>query len=531
MIATRSRSSDGPRGVHPVVLDRRIRDIARVALSAFIPAVLALAITVELPSRDLPLVLGAIVAILAIIALMVSSRLEVTVALLAVYLGMFDGPVKLLTGEREVTASIPNVLILAVCLGAVMRIIVRRERVRLPPLSAWVLAFVGVVMIEAFNPNTLGALKVIAGFRQQLQFVPFFFFGYYLMRSKPRFRRLFIIAGVIAAANGVVSAYQTELSPAQLAAWGPGYHNLIYIGEGSKGGGRIYVSEGEARVRPPGLGSEAGFSGGTGQIALPFCLALLATSRRRRWVAALLCLGALVAIISGLGRAQVIGGSLGVIAFAGLALLAGRRVTRTLASLLAIVVLGVPTAVLLVTSLRGGTFSRYESINVTSSSTVLHKESALALVPRYLEAAPFGFGLGIEGPVSGVGGHDTNLINGHEPTSETQYNFIVDELGAPGLLVWTALSLYMIFMIARGMRMVRDGDLAIMLAGFFAPFISLFLESTTGAFTNSAVAGPYFWFAIGVAAYWFAGPGRRSPLMKPLRQTEPVTVAAAAGAV
>ncbi len=33
--------------------------------------------------------------------------------------------------------------------------------------------------------------------------------------------------GVIALANGVVSAYQTRLTPAQLASWGPGYAERV----------------------------------------------------------------------------------------------------------------------------------------------------------------------------------------------------------------------------------------------------------------------------------------------------------------
>jgi hypothetical protein len=501
-------SLGAPGRVHPVVRERRIRELAKVALSVVAPAVLALAITAELPSRDLAVIVGAIIAVIAVVALMVNSRLEVTVTLLAIYLGTLDGPVKLLFGAHEETASIPNVLVLAVCLGAVMRIVVHKKPVRLPPLSGWVLAFVGVVVVEAFNPKTGGALKVVAGFRQQLQFVPFFFFGFYLLRSKRRFRQLFIIVGVIAAANGLVAAYQTELSPAQLASWGPGYHNLIYVPEEKSGSGRTYVSEGETRVRPPGLGSEAGFSGDTGEIALPFCLALLATARKRKWVAALLCMGALVALIAGLGRSQLIGGGLGVCAFAGLSLLAGQRVTRALGALLVILVLGVPVGALVVTSLRSGTFKRYENINPTSSSTALHKEGAWELIPHYLSVAPFGFGLGSVGPVAGVGGKDKQLLEGHGVSSETQYNFIVNETGAPGLVVWVSLSLFMLALIARGMRKVREPDLAIMLAGVFAPFISLFFEATSGAFTDSAFAGPYFWMSIGVAAYWLVGPGR-----------------------
>jgi hypothetical protein len=497
-------------GRHPAVLDRRVRELARNGLCIVVPTVLALAITIALPSGDLALVLGALAILVGIVALMASSRLEVTVALLAVYLLMLDGPVKLLFGAHEVTATIPNILVLAVSLGAVMRIVVRRERVRLPPLSAWVIGFVGVVIIEAFNPKTEGVLKVIAGFRQQLQFVPFFFFGYYLMRSKRRFRALFIIVGVAALANGVIGAYQTELTPTQLASWGPGYHNLIFVPTEGVGSGRVYFSEGEARVRPPGLGSEAGFGGGVGAIALPFGLALLATSRKRRWVGVLLCLGALIAIISGLGRGQLIGAGVGLVSFAGFASVAGgRRVTRPLAAILAIAVLGVPTAAFVVSSLRPGTFKRYESIDLTSSSTDVHKEGALRLIPRYLSAAPFGFGLGSVGPVSGIGGRNAALLEGHGVSSETQFNFIVNELGAPGLVMWTALSLYMMAFIAVGMRKVRDPDMVITLAGTFAPFIALFFVSTTGAFTNSPASGPYFWFAIGVAAYWLAGPGLR----------------------
>ena len=103
---------------------------------------------------------------------------------------------------------------------------------------------------------------------------------------------------------------------------------------------------------------------------------------------------------------------------------------------------------------------------------------------------------------------NTQLLEGHGVSSETQFNFIVNELGAPGLVVWVALYVYMIAFIARGMRRVRDGNLAIMLAGTFAPFIAIFIEQFSGPTSASAAAGPYFWFVIGVAAYWFAGPGR-----------------------
>ncbi len=507
------RLSGGTGAIHPVVLYRRIRDLLLVALSALIPAALGLGLTVALPHTSLLLVLAIILAAVGVVVLIVSSRLEITVMLVGLYLGLLDGPIKLGIGRSEATAAARNVLVLAICLGILLRLVARRQRIRLPPLSGWVLAFVAIVLIEAFNPKTAGILKVLAGFRQQAQWVPFFFFGYLLIRSKRRFRQLFLIVGVIAAANGIVASYQTGLSPGQLASWGPGYQALVQpTAVGKKGSvARVYGAGGEAKVRPMGLGSDSGFGGGTGVIALPFCLALFAIWRsNRRWVAAVLALGALVAVATGLGRLQVIGAVLGVFAFAGLASLAGPRVTRALGALFAVAVLAVPLGALFVSIIRSGTFNRYQSIAPEQvSNAPSYKEKAWTKIPGQLASAPFGVGLASVGAANSFGGHNSELLEGHTVSAETQYNFIVDELGAPGLLVWVAMSVAVISLVVRGIRRVRDPDLAVALAGMFAPFIALTIEGFAGPFMTSAFTGPYFWFAIGVAAYWFAGPGRR----------------------
>ncbi len=502
----RPRSATGAGVGHPVVMERRLGDAAMLGLSALIPAVAALAVTIALPHVSLTLVLLVIAGVVGVFALVVSSRLVVSATLIVLYLGLLDGVIKLSFSSREATASIEDVIILAVCLGALMRLAVRREKVKLPPLSAWVLAWVLLVVVNAFNPRTEGILHVLGGFRQNLAFVPFFFFGYALMRSKRRFRQMFVVMGVITIANGAVAAYQTGLSPSQLASWGPGYHNLIYAPNG--GSGRVYFSEGEARVRPPGLGSEAGTSGALGHIALPMCIALLIVARRRRWLAALFCLGAILAVVIGLGRTQLVGAGLGVLAFVGLAMLSGRQFSRAMVTLLAVVVLAIPVGAIFVSSLRSGTFKRYESLN-TSSETTLHKESAWTKIPKYVAAAPFGFGLGNSGPVSGLGGSaNKNLFEGHGLTSETEYNVLVKELGAVGLILWPLIPIYLTFFVVRRMRRVRDGELAICLAGAIAAFIPLPIEGSTAFISGGASSGAYYWFAVGVIAYWFAGPGR-----------------------
>ena len=515
MNASHPRLSGAFTVVHPAVLHRRIRDLLLIGLTGFIPAVIALGIIVAMPNASVAnvlLVLAAIVAALGIAALVASTRLEVTVTLMTLYLLLLYGPVKLGLGGGTLAHGADDVVVLAVCIGAVMRLAVRRDPVRLPPLSGWMLAFVATVALEAFNPKTGGILKVLGGFRQQLHWVPFFFFGYLLVRSKLRLRQLILIVGVCALANGVVATYQTGLSPGQLASWGPGYRGLFQpTSLGHKGGhARVFDSGGEAHARPLGLGSDSGFSGGVGLIALPFCLALLATWRsRRRWVAAVLALGAAVGVLTGLGRLQVVGAVLSLIFFLLLASVSGRRVKEPLAAFLTVVALAIPFGIVFVAALPSGTLSRYTTFEKASASSIAtHKSGGYTKIPAFLKRTPFGIGLGTTGAVGGFGGQSLEQATGPGASAETQYNFVADELGAPGLVVWVTLSVYIVALVARRLRTVRDGELAILLAGIFAPFVALIFIGFSGPFLTSTALGPYFWFAIGVAAYWLAGPGR-----------------------
>lgn len=504
----------GPSGLgHPIVRERRAHDLLAQTLAVVIPAALALALTLAFPGTNVLVVLAAIVGVLAVVALTCSTRLLFTTTVVTIYLLLLDGPVKLGLGGREVTATVPDLLLGAVCLGALLRILARGEPLRAPPLSAWVVAFVGIVLIEAFNPSTPGILKTLAGFRQQLQWVPFFFLGYALLRSKQRLRMLFLVVGVCAVANGVVSTYQTKLSPAQIASWGPGYQQLYQpatLGKSSKLG-RVYGGSGEAaHIRPVGLGSDSGFSGGVGMLGLPFGVALLATWRsRRRWVGAVIVFGSAAGVITGLGRLQVVGALLGVVIFIAFASLGGQA-KRPLAALAMVALLALPVGAGYLTLIRSGTFKRYESFENSSAEEIAtHKSGAYTLIPHELVTAPFGVGLGTVGAVGGFEGKDTDLLEGHTVSAETQYNLITDELGGPGLILWAALSLYVVALTIRGMRAVRgDPDLTIMLAAAMAPFAAMIITGFSGPFETSAALGPYFWLAIGIAAYWFVERGR-----------------------
>jgi hypothetical protein len=495
---------------HPYVLNRRIRELLLLAASAVIPLALALAISLEVSKPNLLLVFGLIVGGIGILTLVGSDRYPMTLTLIVLYLGLLEGPVKLGSGAHEEASVIRDILIFAVCLGAVLRLLVKRESITLPSLSAWPLAYAVLVLIEALNPNTHGILKVLGGYRQQLEWVPFFFFGYVVMRSRERFRKLFLVLGVLALANGAVSTYQTRLSPGQLASWGPGYRELVFGASGISA--RTYASGGVSRVRPPALGTDAGFGGAVGVVALPGLLALLATGTlRRRWPVLLLCLGALAGVATGLGRLQVVGAVVALFAFTALSFSsAGRHITRPLAAMLALLVLALPLGAIFVSYEGSSTFSRYTELapsNVTEAKDT--KVNEVEHIPHQIVQAPFGVGLGTVGASAGFGGLQKELLEGHNTGGESQYKFVVDELGLPGLLLWVGLLLTTLWLALPRLRRVVNFELRMELAAIVSPVIAMAVMGFSGPVMSSAALGPFFWFAAGVVAYWFSGPGRR----------------------
>src|SRR3954447_18819309 len=156
----------------------------------------------------------------------VSERYQVTLAVLAAYLGMLDGFLKLKTGSQLATLG-RDLLLYAIVAGALVRFLLRKEPIRLPPLSGWILAFAMVVIVGIANPGSYPLIHGLASVRPHLEFVPLFFFGYLVMRNPARLRAFLVLLLVCGAANGVVGAIQFNLTPDQLAAWGPGYSKFI----------------------------------------------------------------------------------------------------------------------------------------------------------------------------------------------------------------------------------------------------------------------------------------------------------------
>lgn len=520
MSATSSDLAGGVGWVHPHVLAERARERLLLAVSIVVPLVLALAVSVAMPKPSLVnvAVLAALtVGVLAVVMLMCSTRYAVSVGLLVLYLGLLDGPIKLKSAS-EGASGIRNILIIAISIGMIARLVVGRQRVRLPPLSGWVLAFVAVVLIEALNPHTNGVLKVLGGYRQQLGYVPFFFFGYLLMRSPEHFRKLFLVFGVIALANGVVGTVQSRETPAQLGSWGPGYSKRL---SGSEGLGDGYNVEGVEHVRPMALGSASGFGGAVGTLALPGLLALLSVGRlRRRWPVLLCCTGALLGVATAASRSSVLVCVAALGSYAALSLIAGLRVSRPLLGLIVVGVLAFTAGSVLVALDGNAIFHRQERVTSFIASLAGGegeeegggeqagdgKTKHLSQIPNDLVHAPFGFGLGRGGAVSGFGGSELVRFEEKKVSGGSTYNLLALETGAPGLLLWIGLSINVLFLGVTRLRRILDPELRTYLVAILASFIAFTLLGLGGSVDVNAT-NAYLWGAAGVVAYWLAGPG------------------------
>jgi hypothetical protein len=500
---------------HPALQSRRLHDFTVAALGGLIALGGAMGIAVAVPNPNVALVGAIIVGAVALFGLLISPNYPVTLTIVAVYLGVLDGPVKLLTASQAASA-VRNILVLAVAIGMLVRLSASKQEVSMPPLSQWVIAFTAVVAIQAFNPETHGILKVIGGFRQELEWIPFFFFAYLIMRSKLRFRQFFLIVGVLALANGLVGAYQSRLSPAQLASWGPGYQARI---EGTGGvSKRTFAFEGESKPRPPGLGPDSGFSGGIGALAAPGLLALLSVGRlRRRWIALLLLAGALLGVAAAASRSSLVIGVVALLSYAGLSVLARLKVHRLLLGVLVALGLAYGVASLFLSYSGPNSLHRQETIGASfegNGGGRAGKERNLFQLPRDIAGAPFGAGLGTGASAGGFGGKQKVQIEGKGTSREGALNLLAIETGAPGLLLWVGLTLNVIALAVLRLRLIADPELRTYLVAVFAAFLAFTAEGFAGPTLAGTPAGVYLWFAIGIASYWLAGPGYRQARVK-----------------
>lgn len=486
-----TRRLGGPR--LPGVVRRLTPAVAYVVLSC---AVLLAVKETPTPS------LASSVALLGFIALgawmFLSENYPATLGVLLLYLGLLDGFLKLKTGLQVATLG-RDILLYAIVSGAIIRFLIRKQAIRLPPLSGWVLAFALTVVVSMFNPGSAPIVgHALPSIRPHLEFLPLFFLGFMVMRTRARLRVFLVLLLVCGAANGVVNMAQYNLDKDQLASWGPGYSKFLNGGDGLSG--RTFATDDGDRVRPFGLGSDAGGGGFIAVLGLPGAIALVALARRRTKFAALalaLSAGALVAVITSQGRGVIVAGFVMILAYTALSVTA-RRVVPTLA---AIIVGGALTLLVVSTLANDGSanFDRYETISPGKllGTTGDERGNALAVVPEYISKYPLGYGLGTGGPAAGFGGAQrVNL------SAESEFAYLVLEVGMVGLLIVVGLVIRLLQLAATRLRSIGDPELRTLLAGAISPLFGIVALFVSGAPTSGSPLGPYFWFIAGIIAYW-----------------------------
>jgi hypothetical protein len=430
--------------------------------------------------------------------LFLSERYETTLAVLLLYLCLLDGVVKLASGSSIATLG-RDALLYAITIGAVLRTILRRTPLKVPPFAGFVIAWVAVCAMQLANPADTSLTHAVASLRQHLEFVPLFFFGYFVLRSQRRLAGLLLLLLVAAAANGVVDLIQTGLSPAQLASWGPGYAGL----EGGTGTevARVFVNAaGQAQVRPPGLGGEDGFGGLVGLIALPGAIALLSSARRSAklgWLLIPATILTIVGIVTSQTRLDIVGGVIALVAFLALTL----RSRRGLTALLLTTVVGL-TGYVIVSDFVSSSASRYSTIAPSKvlGTAVTARKGTLSLIPKYIAEYPLGAGLGSVGPAAGSSIGGTTV--GRGLNGESEITFLLVETGIPGLLVMLAFTIATI-KAGLALRRVAHPALQRCLMALTAVLISLLAAWLIGPVTADSPSSPFIWLSGGCLAYWY----------------------------
>jgi hypothetical protein len=440
-----------------------------------------------LPLAVLPLAVG-VPAWLA-----TTRRTGLALAVVLLYLGLFDGVVKLKAGGQAATLG-RDVVLYAVAIGMAAR---ARGPFRMPALRGWVVAWTVVVIVQLANPGNSSMSHAVASLRQDLEFIPLFFIGFVALRTHASLHAFFALLLAVAAINGPVAAYQSSLTPHQLSAWGPGYSALI----NSQGDARVFKgSDGKLQVRPMGLGADMGFGGILGATALPGGIALLITYRRRPWLLGLVVLGMIgagIGVLTSQSRSSVVTAIVAVVATLGL-LAVGRQGKGALVAL-GLVVAVAAAAVNAIGSYDPGTFYRYKSIAPSSAASTIYSSrvGTWATIPQYMREIPFGAGLGKVGPAAKKAGGMATDWN-----AESQFNFLIVETGIPGLLVFLSFQAALCSTVLRALRRERDPHTVVLMAGLAAPLFGFAVNWFIGVNTTSTPNAPYLWLAAGVISWW-----------------------------
>ncbi len=426
-------------------------------------------------------------------------RVDRSLAALGLYLGLLDGYLKLRTGSSLIPLG-RDVLVAAIAAGALIRTSRSGKPLKLPPLGGLVVAFGAGVIVEMLNPQGRALAGSFAGLRQHLEFVPLFFLGFAFVRTKGQIEKLLVILVVCASVGGVVGYYQSTLTPAQFAGWGPGYSQRV-LGTGpDTGAARVQYVNGVPKVRPFGLGSDIGAGALIAALALPALIALmLGRPGKIRLATVPLAGGIALAVATSGTRAALVVFVVCAVTFALIAA-TSRNATRVIAGL------GVGALLVLgafgVLGSQSVTATRGQSITPSNFASTFsqHSGPSVLLLGHYIVKYPLGVGVGSVGPAAVRFSSltaSTDVLN-----AETQWNFLILETGLAGLAIFLIFSLRLLWISVSRIRHIPDPQLRLQLAALAAPLFGLVAAGFTAPTTATAPQAPYFWLVAGVLSYW-----------------------------
>lgn len=367
------------------------------------------------------------------------------------------------------------------------------------------MAFGVLVLAELANPDLRGIAAGLAGMRQHLEFVPLFFLGYAFMRHESQIQKFILLLVLCAAAGGVVSYIQSTLTPEQLAGWGPGYSERV-LGTGAfTGVGRVGFNAAGSFVRPFGLGAEAGAGAIAAALALPGLIALMMrASTRTRLALAPLSAGLALAVLTSGSRAALVTVFVSLFAFGLIAATSKNGVRAMLGLALATALL---FGVLQQIGPHNASTNRGGSVAPSRALTTFSTERG-ASVARLGDLAmtyPLGVGVGWSGPAAGF----RRDVRTATFNSETEWNFLVVELGLAGLAIFLAFNVRLLALSITRIRRIQDPSLRLNLAALGAPLFALLIAGFAGPTSASAPSAPYLWLVGGVLSYWLIARFRR----------------------
>jgi hypothetical protein len=479
-------------------------------------AAAAAGVALVLSTSGFPLTVVVLVLVAGSSWLACTRRTSLALTLFVLYLGLLDGYLKLASGSSQVTL-VRDVLLYALVVGMIVRAQVAERRLALPPLSAWIGAYVVVILVQLANPHGGTLVHSLTGVRQHLEFVPLFFLGYVLIRDVTCLRRCAMILLVLGAANGVAGYVQFTLTPEQLASWGPGYAQRINGTGAFAGAARTFAdAAGTVRVRPFGLGSDIGAGGVFGALAIGSVLALgsLLFPLRYRLIGMVLGVGAVAAIVTSQGRAVVVAAVATALAFGVLTATGPRRI----ASLAGITVAAALTyfVVTSIVATAGSDAFRYQGLTASkileTTSSGRGRRGQVEAIAQAINAYPLGAGLGTAGPASATPGGSplTGKLN-----AESEFSFLVIESGVPGLMVVVGFTVLLLGLGLSRCRREPDPEVRVLLAGLISPIAGILIVFYSGPATVGVPDGPFLWFVGGVLAYWLVAlPAERKPAQR-----------------